>query len=199
MIIEYHNEWGKESCLTYSRAAAPLFERSKVGGEIMPNYTRESNLTLAIEKHIRDLLQSGREDKVQLQRKDLAEFFGCVPSQINYVLRSRFTPERGYIVESQRGGHGYIRIFRISFDSPEERLSHLEDIIGDAISEQECHRLLRIFHERKLITTRERLLIEVALRHAEDMGRNEFDLSQHKRNTIQADMLKRMLRALIMA
>ena len=165
----------------------------------MPNMMRENNLTRAIEKHIQDLLQSGREDKVELRRKELAESFGCVPSQINYVLRSRFTPERGFLVESQRGGHGYIRILRIAFETPEERLSHLDDLIGDAVTEQECHRLLRIFQERKLITTRERLLIEVALRHAEEMGRNEFDLSQHKRNTIQAEMLKRMLRGLILA
>ena len=165
----------------------------------MPNFTRDVNLTLAIEKHIQDLIQSGREDRVQLRRKELAEFFGCVPSQINYVLRSRFTPERGFLVESQRGGHGYIRILRISFDSPEERLKHLEELIGDAITEQECHRLLQIFQERKLITTRERLIMEVALRHAEEMGRDEFDLSQHKRNTIQADMLKRMLRATMLA
>ncbi|MBQ9563991.1 MAG: CtsR family transcriptional regulator [Synergistaceae bacterium] len=160
---------------------------------------RETNLTREIEKHIQDLIQSGKEDRVQLQRKELAKFFGCVPSQINYVLRSRFTPERGFLVESQRGGHGYIRILRITFDSPEERLEHLEELVGDAVTEQECSRLLQIFQERKLITTRERLLIEVALRHAEEMGRSEFDLSQHKRNTIQAEMLKRMLRALILA
>ena len=53
------------------------------------------------------------EPSVSLRRKELAEFFGCVPSQINYVLRSRFTPERGFLVESQRGGHGYIRILRV--------------------------------------------------------------------------------------
>ena len=163
------------------------------GGGIMPNLTR------AIEKHIQDLIESGREDRVELRRKELAEFFGCVPSQINYVLRSRFTPERGFLVESHRGGHGYIRILRISFDSPEERIAHVEDLVGDAISEQECHRLLQVLQERKLLTTRERLLIEVALRHAEEMGRSDFDLSQHKRNTIQAEMLKRMLRGLMLA
>ena len=157
------------------------------------------NLTRAIEKYITDLLQAEEEDAVSLRRKELAEFFGCVPSQINYVLRSRFTPERGFLVESQRGGHGYIRILRISCEEPEERLNHIEDIVGDAISEQDCRRLLRSLQERGFITARERLLIEVALRHTDEMGRSDFDLSPHKRSVIQAEMLKRMLRGLMLS
>lgn len=156
-------------------------------------------MTLAIEKYIQELLETETEPSVSLRRKELAEFFGCVPSQINYVLRSRFTPERGFLVESQRGGHGYIRILRISCEEPEERLKHVEDIVGDSISEQDCRRLLQSLQERGLITVRERLLIEVALRHADEMGRSDFDLSQHKRSVIQAEMLKRMLRGLMLA
>ena len=158
-----------------------------------------TNLTLAIEKHIHELLQAEEEDFISLRRKELAELFGCVPSQINYVLRSRFTPERGFLVESQRGGHGYIRILRIACEAPEERLNHIEDIVGDSITEQECHRLLRSFQDRGLLTARERLIIEVALRHTDEMGKSDFDLSQHKRNVIQAEMLKRMLRGLMLA
>ena len=159
-----------------------------------------SNLTRTIEKYIHELFESeGDESIVSLRRKELAETFGCVPSQINYVLRSRFTPERGFLVESQRGGHGYIRILRISCEEPEERLKHVEDIVGDSISEQDCRRLLQSLQERGLITVRERLLIEVALRHADEMGRSDFDLSQHKRSVIQAEMLKRMLRGLMLA
>ena len=78
-----------------------------------------SNLTRTIEKYIHELFESeGDESIVSLRRKELAETFGCVPSQINYVLRSRFTPERGFLVESQRGGHGYIRILRVAFGAP---------------------------------------------------------------------------------
>lgn len=157
------------------------------------------NLTRAIEKHIHALFESLAEDSVELRRKELAKSFGCVPSQINYVLRSRFTPERGFLVESQRGGHGYIRILRIVCEKPEEKLEHIEDLIGDSITERECHRLLQVFQERGLLTARERLLIEVALRHTEEMGRSDFDLSQHKRNVIQAEMLKRMLRGIVLA
>ena len=159
-----------------------------------------SSLTRTIEKYINELFEAeGDESSVSLRRKELAETFGCVPSQINYVLRSRFTPERGYLVESQRGGHGYIRILRISCEDPEDRLNHIDDIVGDFISEQDRRKLLATLQERGLINARERLIIEVALRHADEMGRSEYDLSPHKRSAIQADILKRMLRGLMLA
>lgn len=159
-----------------------------------------SNLTRVIEQYINELFDSeSAESSISLRRKELAASFGCVPSQINYVLRSRFTPERGYLVESQRGGHGYIRIVRLSYDDPEDRLTHVDEIVGDSISEQDCKKLLVALQERGLINARERLIIEVALRHMEELGRSEFDLSPYKRNVIQADMLKRVLRSLVLA
>ena len=103
-----------------------------------------SSLTEVIESYINELFQqeeqdgSADADRVSLRRKDVAERFGCVPSQINYVLRSRFTPERGYIVESQRGGNGYIRILKISYDMPEERAQHIDRIVGDSITEADA-------------------------------------------------------------
>ena len=159
-----------------------------------------TNLTSVIEQYINELLDAeSKEAMVSLRRKELAESFGCVPSQINYVLRSRFTPEKGYLVESQRGGHGYIRIVRLSYESPENRLEHIEEIVGESLSEQECKKLLVVLQERGLINARERLIIEVALRRTDDLGRAEFDLSPYKRSVIQADMLKRILRSLALA
>ena len=159
-----------------------------------------TNLTSVIEQYINELLDAeSKEAKISLRRKELAESFGCVPSQINYVLRSRFTPEKGYLVESQRGGHGYIRIVRLSYDSPENRLEHIDDIVGDSLSERDCKKLLVVLQERGLINARERLIIEVALRRADELGRSEFDLSPYKRGVIQADMLKRVLRSLALA
>ena len=159
-----------------------------------------TNLTSVIEQYINELLDAeSKEAMISLRRKELAESFGCVPSQINYVLRSRFTPEKGYLVESQRGGHGYIRIVRLSYESPENRLEHIEEIVGDSLSEQECKKLLVALQERGLINARERLIIEVALRRADELRRTEFDLSPYKRSVIQADMLKRILRSLALA
>ena len=133
------------------------------------------------------------------RRKDLVERFGCVPSQINYVLRSRFTPEKGYLVESQRGGHGYIRIARITFSLPQERVNHVEDLVGKVITEQETRNLMRSFQERGFISNRERLLIEVALRFQEETSQSLFDLSPYKRDMLRAELLKRFLRSLILA
>ena len=159
-----------------------------------------ASLTRVIETYIINLFAGmDEEEAVSLRRKELAEIFGCVPSQINYVLRSRFTPERGYIVESQRGGHGYIKILRLCYDVPEEKINHIDDIVGDAITDQEAKRLLASLQERGIIVSRERLLIEVALRHAEELGNSEFDVSPYKRNAIQAELLKRMLRSLALA
>ena len=120
-------------------------------------------------------------------------------SQINYVLRSRFTPERGYIVESQRGGHGYIRIVRICYDVPEEKISHIEDIVGNAVSEQDAKRLLAALQDRELLSARERLVIEVAMRFLDEVASSDFDVSPYKRNALQAEILKRMLRGLALA
>jgi transcriptional regulator CtsR len=71
----------------------------------------------------------------EIQRSELASRFNCVPSQINYVISTRFSPEHGYVVESRRGGGGYIRISRVRMD-PERLMMHTINTIGDEI---DCH------------------------------------------------------------
>ncbi len=144
------------------------------------------NLSHDIEKYILNLLNDEEGNFISLRRKDLAEMFECVPSQINYVLRSRFTPEQGYLIESRRGEHGYIKIFRITCESADEKISHLNDIIGDAMTLGEARRLLEALQDRNFITARERLLIEVALRHITSSGRYEDEEEI-------ADLLRNML------
>jgi len=155
-----------------------------------------SSLTMIIEKHIQEMLETTDEESVFLSRKNLAEHFGCVPSQINYVIRSRFTPERGYIVESQRGGHGYIRVIRLCLDMPEERANHIDELVGDTVNEQEMRRILANLQHRKMLTSRERLLVEVAVRFQEEIGRDLLDLSPYKRDSLHAELLRRLLRSL---
>ncbi|WP_418565397.1 CtsR family transcriptional regulator [Pyramidobacter piscolens] len=164
-----------------------------------------SSLTEVIESYINELFEREEQgsaadaERVSLRRKDVAERFGCVPSQINYVLRSRFTPERGYIVESQRGGHGYIRIMKISYDIPEERARHIVKIVGDSISEGEARRLLCSLQARGMINARERLLIEISLRHIGELCDSMFDVSPYKKSLLAAEMLKKMLCGLDLA
>ncbi len=158
-----------------------------------------SSLTRKIEEYIAQLLEENGGGMVSLRRKDLAEQFECVPSQINYVLRSRFAPENGFLVESQRGGHGYIRVVHLTFKNCEEEVVHLEDLIGNKLSEQESKRLLMNLQHRKLISPRERLLIEVALRNQEETGRTLYDISIYKREIMRADLLKKLLTSLALS
>lgn len=75
----------------------------------------------------------GTEDGVlEIQRSDLAQRFNCVPSQINYVMSTRFSPEHGYIVESRRGGNGYIRITRVRVDR-QTLLMHVINSLGNQV------------------------------------------------------------------
>ena len=92
---------------------------------------------------------------LEIKRNDLAKRLGCVPSQINYVVASRFTPERGYIIESRRGGGGYIRIMRKVLDENELLLQIFESI-GNALSEQTLASLLETMYAADLITAREK-------------------------------------------
>ncbi len=115
-----------------------------------------------IERYLRDLLEETGE-MVEIRRGELAERFRCVPSQINYVLETRFTPERGYVIESRRGGGGYIRIFRLA-DGPETRLiRRLFSSIGDKLGVAETRGYLQRLLEAEIISPREAQLMAVAL------------------------------------
>jgi len=88
-----------------------------------------------IARFILDALESS-DGSTELQRSVLAERFNCVPSQINYVISTRFSPERGYVVESRRGGGGYIRISRVRFASPQQLIMHTLNSIGEELDLQ---------------------------------------------------------------
>lgn len=93
---------------------------------------------------IASFLQEALEEAdgvLEVQRSDLAQQFGCVPSQINYVMSTRFSPERGYIVESRRGGNGYIRITRVRMDH-QTLLMHIINSIGDTLELSAARSLL---------------------------------------------------------
>jgi transcriptional regulator CtsR len=158
-----------------------------------------ASLTQAIEEYIVQMIEDTQADQISLRRKDLAERFGCVPSQINYVLRSRFAPERGFLVESQRGGHGYIKIVQLRFVRPEDRANHVEDLVGTVLSDQESRRLLLNLQEREMISPRERLLVEVALRNQDELGRTLFDLPPYRRDAMRADLTRKLLTSLALA
>ena len=84
-----------------------------------------------IERFIREML--GEDESIELKRNELANHFNCVPSQINYVISTRFTTERGYSVESRRGGGGYIKITRVGRNSNNAIIMHILNSIGDSL------------------------------------------------------------------
>lgn len=95
---------------------------------------------------------------VQIQRNELANKIGCVPSQINYVITSRFTPEQGYIVESKRGGGGYIKIVKIQ-SGPETTLMHLINSVGDSIDENSVRVILQNLCYDNILTEKDAKMI----------------------------------------
>jgi len=85
-----------------------------------------------IASFLQDRLEMTEDGVLEVQRNDLAQQFNCVPSQINYVMSTRFSPERGYIVESRRGGNGYIRITRVRVDR-QTLLMHVINSLGSRV------------------------------------------------------------------
>ena len=110
-----------------------------------------------IEAYIKAILeQSGI---VELQRSQLADTFQVVPSQINYVIKTRFTESRGYLVESKRGGGGYIRIGRIEFSNHHEMLCDLLYSVGEEVSQVIFEDVLKLLLEQELLTRQEMNLL----------------------------------------
>jgi len=120
------------------------------------------SLAVQIERYLKDLLEA--QDFVELQRNELAGIFSCVPSQINYVLSTRFTPSQGYIVESRRGGGGYVKIVKLSWDdfSVDNRES-MPDIEENGLSQGETEGVIRRLREEGYMTDREYLLLRAML------------------------------------
>ena len=107
------------------------------------------NMSNEITQIILDMLE--QTGFTEIQRNELAQSIGCVPSQINYVISSRFTPEHGYIVESRRGGGGYVRISRVRCDKS-TALMHVVNSIGDRADEATCRSHIKNLNYQNLLS-----------------------------------------------
>ena len=112
-----------------------------------------------IENFIKQMLDD--DNSVTIQRNDLADHFNCVPSQINYVIQTRFTPIHGYYVESQRGGGGYIKIQKVNV-TKSNYLMHIITSIGDKITAKEIDIFVNNFLDNNIINEKESKLIKSA-------------------------------------
>lgn len=123
----------------------------------------------------------------EIQRNELAGFLGCVPSQINYVLTSRFTPEQGYLVESRRGGGGYIRITRLQL-STADMIMHIVNSVGSALDSATARAMLVNMLERGVLDQRAAELIQAATSEKALAA-----VPKELRDTVRAMIYKNML------
>lgn len=149
-----------------------------------------SNITNLIEKYIKSLLAQSQGNFIDIQRNELAINFSCVPSQINYVLATRFTTEHGYMVESKRGGGGYVRITRIPLGQRAQIINYLGNLIGDHISQQSAEGIISRLLEEEVVTVREARLLEAAI------SKDVLRLALPARDCIRAGIFKAMLYSL---
>ncbi|MFR8146026.1 MAG: CtsR family transcriptional regulator [Clostridia bacterium] len=119
----------------------------------------EMRISDLIEDFIKDMLKT--EDELEIQRNELAEQFNCVPSQINYVISTRFKPSQGYYVESRRGGGGHITIKKINI-TQSNYLMHIITSIGDNLTSKEVDIFISNFLSDGIVTKKEAKLLKVA-------------------------------------
>ena len=125
---------------------------------------QERNVSDLIENYLKSILNN--RSQVEIKRSELARRFSCVPSQINYVIKTRFTLPRGYKIESKRGGGGYIRIAKVSLVENTGIFDTLIEYIGKQISEKSALQIIQSLFEQQILTKREANLILVTLDRA---------------------------------
>jgi len=144
-----------------------------------------------IARLIEEMLEEGG-GTTEVKRNDLAAQLGCVPSQINYVITSRFTPEKGYMTESRRGGGGFIRIIRVKM-TKNEYLMHFFHAIGDSVDEREARAYVKNLFDHGILSEREAGIVVQAVSEAA-LGKCPAEI----RNGVRADVLRRIIMMLLM-
>lgn len=137
-----------------------------------------------IEDFIKEMLED--DDLAVIQRNDLAEQFNCVPSQINYVISTRFTPMQGYYVESSRGGGGCIKIKKVNI-THSDYIMHIINSIGDSITAKDIEIFIKNFLDYEVIGEKEARLIKGAT------SDNVLTLPKNTKDEIRAKIFKNML------
>lgn len=150
-----------------------------------------AKLSNLIEEFIKKLLEDTNSGAVEIQRNELAQYFDCAPSQINYVLTTRFSLDKGYYIESRRGGGGYIKIIKVNINRDKYIGDLILNIIGDSITKSKAYGIIETFLEEDIITDRECDIMKVVL------ADRTLDNVNCDKNVIRADILKNMLLVLL--
>ena len=150
-----------------------------------------ARLSDIIENFIKQMISESEDNQTLIQRNELADQFRCAPSQINYVLTTRFTYEKGYVIESRRGGGGHIVIKQVNYDDSERRNKIIYDAIGDTITYHNALATIENLFDMKIITKREADLMRMAI-NDRTLGNVE------DRNRVRADILKAMFMSILL-
>lgn len=150
-----------------------------------------ARLSDLIEAFIKQLIDD-TNGSIEIQRNELASYFNCVPSQINYVIDTRFTTERGYYVESRRGGGGHIRIKRVNITKAGNYLMHIVASIGNSISQQSAEAFINNFMDYEAVSPREGLILKAAVSDKALAG-----IPVETKDMVRAAILKNMLTSLL--
>lgn len=145
-----------------------------------------ARLSDIIEQFIKDLVENNDEGELQIQRNELASYFSCAPSQINYVLTTRFTIDKGYCVESKRGGGGCILIKKIEFTHNKALLKAINEKIGNSLTYDSGVQIINSLLEGKIITNREASIMKIVI-NDRVLGAIE------NKNKLRADLLRAMI------
>ncbi|MGD9679164.1 MAG: CtsR family transcriptional regulator [Vulcanibacillus sp.] len=141
-----------------------------------------------IEQFLKNTIDISNNGEIELQRSTLAEHFECVPSQINYVINTRFSLDKGFVVESKRGGGGYIRIKKLLINSDETFYGLISNTIGDEISHNTAVSILNRLLEENYIVKREYNLIKAII------SRETININIPNRDIIRSNILKTSLK-----
>ena len=139
-----------------------------------------------VARHILEMLEE-QDGNAEIRRNELASALGCVPSQINYVITSRFTPEQGYIVESRRGGGGYIRITRVKMDKS-TAIMHIVNSIGTSLDKATAEVMIKNMYNQSIIDMQTAKLLMSAMSE-----RSFADIPQNYRDVLRARIFKNMI------
>ena len=138
-----------------------------------------------IEAFITELLKDDTDEWLEIKRNELASVFGCVPSQINYVIQTRFSPEQGYMVESRRGGGGCLKIKKIHH--ADGLVEHTIELTGDSLDEKTARGFIQNLVRQQVIDEKTARLILSAVMD------NTLNIEQPARDKIRANIMKNML------
>lgn len=149
-------------------------------------------LTSDIEKFLLERMKLEKQEYIEIGRNDLAEKFNCAPSQINYVLTTRFTPYQGYYVESRRGGSGYIKIIKLEMTEEQLINNILNGTIEDRITLDKAKHIIKGLVKEEVLSSKEALIIQ----HSIDDNALK-DLDTKSKNIVRASIFKNVLLALV--